>query len=275
MAVPAIGVLGVLFVCAWCSTGWLNPSLTVELIGALTYMALMASPLLGWFLGSAGPTCNIGEFTATRPMTDTELADRTLAGAGKSMCWGWALWWINAGLALGCDWLSGSAPTTPRQLFPLNPPPATWWQASLYFAAFAGTCLLAAWTLISLGVWTALLRSWLFITILCLGICAAVGFALVEWLPFAAAITITSVCLLIASENVFAFVAAYRLKLIGKTRIMACGCLYLALSTCVSFAMPPFLDLSSSLVGLQLTACLLPFTAFAATPLAFWWNRHR
>ena len=135
IAMPAVAIFWTICMCAMFSTGWLGPAQTVELIFGLTYMALILTPLLGWFLGSAGPRFNISEFTATRPLTDTQLADRTLVNAARSVLWGWTIWWIGAGLALGCAWLSGSAPTTPSELIPIKVPPVTWLQAALYTLA--------------------------------------------------------------------------------------------------------------------------------------------
>ena len=280
IAIPAVSTFLVLCACLVYSTGWLTPEQTVGVIGVFTYMALMMTPLFGWFLGSAGPKFNIREFIATRPLTDTELADGTLAAAAKSLCWGWAIWWVGSALALGCAWLSGSAPTTPAQFFPLKSPPETWSQVVLYSAVGAGGCLLISWTLISWGVWTVLLRSWLFSWMLGTGLCASIGYVLVSGSASAAAIAFVLLCLLIVSGNAFAFVAAYQLRLIGTTRIVVCGCSYLALSfaTCTAVIIAQVasaLLLSLLVLGLLATLCLLPFTALAATPLAAWWNRHR
>jgi len=275
IAVPAVGGFAGLCVCILFSTGRLFPWETAETIGVVTYMILMVSPLLGWFLGNAGPKFNVHEFTATRPMTDTELADLTLVNAAKSMCLGWLVWWIGAGLALGCAVLSGTAPTTAAQFFELNVPPETWSQAGLYFAALVGCCLLACWTLISLGVSTVLLRPWLFATISYVVFFCVISIPLIGSSPLAAATLIPLIGILIVSSTVFVYVAAYRLGLIGKTRIVVNGCLFLVLSTCAFVVLPRVPDVNTASLCLLLTACLSPFIAPAATPLAFWWNRHR
>lgn len=279
LSVPAIAAFPALVLCVWFSTGWLDKSETVTVVAVFSVMGVMVSPLVGWLLGNSEPRFNISEFIATRPMTSTELADITLINAAKSLCCGWVVWWVGAGLALCCATWSGSGPTSPRDLFLIDAPPGTWLQATLYFAALFGGVLLTSWTLISLGVAMVLLRLWMFSAILCVLILSPVSIAVAFPPPVnpnvAAALQI-SVIGLISAVTIGVYVAAYRLKLIGTRRIATVMVLYLITMATAVVCLPENTVLELTFYrGLIISISALPFLSLAATPLAFWWNRHR
>ena len=221
LAAPAIAAFPAVVLCIWFSTGWLPPAETVAVVGAFTSMGVMVSPLVGWFLGNVA-SFRINEFTATRPMTSTELADILLVNAGKSILLGWMVWWLGAGSALCCAILVGSGPTSPQALFAVAVPPTTRLQAVPYFAAIFSGTLLAGWTFASIGVALVLLRSWLFATILYLSILIPVSIVVMCPQPMSPAVALTlqvSVIMVIAMITVGVYVTAYRKRLISGRRI--------------------------------------------------------
>jgi hypothetical protein len=265
-------------VCIWFATGYLNELDTVAVIGVFTVMGVFATPFVGMFLGHQGERFNINEFVAVRPLADAKLADLILVNIAKSQLLGWIVWWLGMGLAIGCAFLSGTAPTTPHDYFALPVPPETWGQATLYFVGMAAGILLLCWTLASLGATAVLVRPWLMITLLVTGIVVPVSIPIIFPLPTPAIVVWllqASIISTIVGGTLFAFVAAYRLKLIGMTRVL-CSAVLCALLVAGAMLFLRF-DPDSSLIyrTMQLSNCALPFTALAAAPLAIWWNRHQ
>ncbi|MBP88680.1 MAG: hypothetical protein CMJ64_18535 [Planctomycetaceae bacterium] len=138
--------------------------------------------------------------------------------------------------------------------------------------------LLVGWTFASLGATGILLRPWLFLTLVFagIGIPLSVPFIFPHPIPATViwALQVGYISAIIGG-TLFAFVMSYRMKLIGTRRIAtsAALCALLAVGAILVLNFDPASSLTYR--AMQLSNCVLPFTALAAAPLAVWWNRHR
>jgi len=263
--------------CAFFLSGRFEWGFARDMIVGWTWVQVMiGSALLGLFVGHIGERFDFHEYSATRPLSDRQLADIKLRNALKSVCWTWITWAIGVAVAVGCLALVGQGPTSwndivPPEIRPLVP------VAVLLLVPFS-------WTLTSVGVSVSILRPWFLTTVLvAIGLLPCIPLMLVYFMPASekaiwAGVQWSWIGLTIIGATAI-YAMAFRLRLISAKRIGIVSVSYLLLCatwlSVVHFFLPP-LELRLPLaVGFLLSSCLLPFVCVAAVPLAIWWNRHR
>ena len=287
IALPVMaGVLGVA-ITGWFLTGLINGSQAVQMIPGFTLILLGSNFLLGGYLGHCGAKFDIPTFKATRPLSDTELADGILINVAKSVVLSWSIWFATMPMALVALNLSGrSIPSHAETIFGT---------AGLLpaIAPFVGVYLVTAfagWAVASVGASLYLVRRWLFGAIMLLGICTPIWTAMLAAMvlprhlvrPVASGIWwgLSTAAVL---GVIWVFWYAWRLGLIRARR---CGiAATIALVTAGAavatlefrFSKPlttQFLE-APFLIAVLGLAALTPSLALGAAPLAMWWNRHR
>ncbi|MBI2477922.1 MAG: hypothetical protein HYV60_04530, partial [Planctomycetia bacterium] len=148
-----------------------------EAIVGLTWMQVMiGSAILGLFVGHVGERFDFHEYSATRPLSDMQLADVKLHNALKSFCWAWVTWTIGVAVAVGCLAVVGQGPTgwgdiVPPELRSLVP------VAVLLLVPLS-------WTLTSVGVSVSILRPWFLTTVfVAIGVLPCIPLMLVYFMP--------------------------------------------------------------------------------------------
>jgi hypothetical protein len=233
---------------------------------------------LGFYLGNAGPTFNIREYTAARPLSDTELADAILWNTARSVGWSWLIWWIGVAFCFSYAAWVGAAPQSPAEVFP-NLRSDSWAQVAFYVVAAMAGSLVVSWTLASISVSWILVRQWMFHTILLiasgipvtLSICAILEVAPETWDWIQGGLIG-----LLSVLNLAVYVAAYWRRQIGWRRISTVCALAAVLYIFTALSVPQLPEIHRTWALAWLFAISpLPFLAFATAPLALSWNRHR
>ncbi|MCU0872450.1 MAG: hypothetical protein MUE50_08900 [Pirellulaceae bacterium] len=237
----------------------------LAVLEVFTFLFLVASPLIGIFLGSGPQGFGSTTFTATRPLTDGTLAAATLRCAVVSVGSA-AVIWLAGSLAALAIW----APEAWQRLRSL------WnvgvvavferhgWQNSLL--------VLVCWTFVGLGASLAMSRRWL-VAWSGAGIgglflsAAYVADRVPAVLAEALIVLVAAACL---SCTVAAFIAARRRGLLSGRAVFACAAGYLVLLICLHGTVPTVVE-SALCIGFAAA----PFAPFAAAPFAVSWNRHR
>jgi hypothetical protein len=228
--------------------------------------------IMGLVIGLTGPQdgkLEMGQFLATRPMTNTDYAWMILKTTGLNVVGGWLVWCFAAGgvsLVLWClDLHSGR----------ILPPEMQWWHVPLI--------LLATWLTTALVSCLVLCgRPRFLVGLICtffgliiLGIMFGKwGLSETERLRFHQGIYILS-AIAFAGLTTWAFAAAWRHQLIGKLTItLAAGMWTVA---AVSVVVDSFVNHRESLHWsiLAVGVAALAVAPFATTPLSLAWNRHR
>lgn len=263
--------------CAFFLSGRFEWESALGAILGLSWMQVMiGGVILGLFVGHVGERFDFDEYSATRPLSDMQLADVKLRNAAKSFCGAWITWTIGVAVAVGCLALVGQGPTDWSEIVPPESRPLVPVAVLLLVPL--------SWTLTSVGVSISILRPWLLKTVfVVVGAIPCIPLMLVYFLPAAEKAIFAGVQWswigLTSIGTIAIYATAFRLRLITAKRIGIVIVSYLLLCatwlSVVSFFLPP-LELRHPLaVGFLLSSCLLPFVCVAAVPLAIWWNRHR
>lgn len=260
-------------------TGWVEWHDALRFIGGPTVAVSLVGGFLGLHIGSAGDRFDVNEFLATRPLSDTELADAKLINTLKSLCWTWVLWVIGLVISVLCLVLVGNGPESLSTLLPEASPE----QPRYVLLIWLALAVIGSWTTTSLGVSVVLLRGWLVGTILyVMSVGGMVAFALIHIYPDLttgfATFGFWFWILLTTCGFPILCVAGFRLKLLSARRILLVGISYVALCGIVYAILQVFPSSSldqGSYIALLLSTCALPFISLAAVPLAVAWNRHR
>jgi hypothetical protein len=236
---------------------------------SFTALFLVASPLVGVFLGSRRKGFDLESFTATRPLADRRLAAAVLRNAAASVGSAAVIWLAGSAAAMAvwvpAEWqpLRSLSNVSIAELFE-----ELVWPISLLS--------LACWTLVGLGASLALCRRWF---VCCTGLGLVVlllSFAsIADALPrFVAELLIVLVAAACLGCTVTAFVAARHLGLLSPWAACACLAGYVVLLVYLYGACPA-VDESGLTHALRIGFAAAPFAPFAAAPLALSWNRHR
>jgi hypothetical protein len=230
--------------------------------------------LICFFLGAAGPRGEVRDFKATRPMTDTQLADSILVNVARSVLTAWALWSVML-LLVGVLPLATGTPLrlTIRDLLPLlllwcglvlasgglsaNAAVLMLLSKRLATTIVVGTCVLPIWVSLSLRLLApadvaepapaSLALAWS----LLLGL-----------LGTAAAVVLTSRRLRLISPG--------RLAAAVSLQVMTCAAILAVILWQGDDA-----DLNALRVCVVLVAATYTWLPLAAAPLAMWSSRHR
>ena len=246
------------------------------IIGMTWLQAVIGSVLLGLFIGHVGERFDFHEFTATRPLSDSQLADVKLLNALRNVCLIWIVWAAGVVIMVACLTLVRQGPQSSSNFLPFE---TTRFDAIVILVMM----LLCSWTLTSLAVSIAILRPWLVRTVFyAIALLPGLPFAFQYFFPEAGnEISLASawgwMCLTIGGTLAL-YATALRLRLITVKRIAVVGLAY-GLVCAAGLSLAGFQsprDISLSLTaGFVLSSCILPFVCLAAVPVAIWWNRHR
>jgi hypothetical protein len=227
---------------------------------------------IGFVMGNTGPhdaNLKMGNFLATRPMTDTDLARTILKTAGQGVIIAWAIWAV-AFLAVYVILLACGV--VPQAGLPKE---VEWW----YFPA----TLLGLWATLTLVTSLGLMgRPHLVVILFILGVSLFIGTSLVSKyvLSHDGQRLLVRGCQIAVSiafvlGTAWAFVVARRRSLIAASTMYLAIAAWLLLCALVGIdrLLHPARPLAEHVVALGLlTLALAPL---AAAPLALSWNRHR
>ena len=225
-----------------------------------TSMIVMASPLVGVYLGSRANGFDLKPFTATRPLPDAGLSAAVLRSAGVAVA-------SAAAILLVGDMVT-------RAIW--NPAYGKVQRCSSYELWTVSLGVLYLWTAVGLGASLALCRHWfvcwgglsfggLLLAFVCSVDRLSAGVAEALFMLLAVA------CL---AGTIAAFCAARRRRLISSRASCVCLAGYLVLLAYLYTAFPvPRLSLIEHAVWISFG--IAPLAPFATAPLAAAWNRHR
>jgi hypothetical protein len=271
-AMPAVVVFGIVLGV----TGWSIFSQNgAELLEGFAFgggLLSGAAIVVGLIIGNTGrddKSYEIGQFLATRPVTNTEFARTILLTSAQSVFAGWLIWALSFGAVYLCLVPTGLIATPPalREL--------PWW----YYPA----TLLGPWAIVAVGASIGLTgRSLLWPLLLCGvpgGWCGMSLLVRAVFSPESQAVflqaswTVFTVgCLL---GTAWAFAAAKRRALIGLPTLSAGLCAWLALAAVVALGSTRQ-PASPALVSVWLIGIsALVVAPLASAPLALAWNRTR
>ena len=261
------GILAGLWVCF----GLLDmaPSVVSSILRSYTFLFLLASPLVGVYVGSRVNGFDLKPFTATRPVPDADLSAAVLRSAAAAVA--------SAAVILLVGNLATLAVWVPYDWASLR---FSWSSGgSAFFRAYgfdASMYVLGCWMMVGLGASLALCRQ----RFVCW---AGLGFGGLllsfvygsELLPAgvleALEAFVGAACF---AATTAAFVAARRRKLVSVRAAFACLTGFLVLLVYLYLAVPvkePPLVAHAIRIGFGIT----PFAPIPAAALAVAWNRHR
>ncbi len=227
--------------------------------------------VVGVLTGNTGPSdgnSEMGQFLATRPMPDADLAHPILTTAGKNVLISWSLWAVVFLTAYAIIQVS---PVLPR---PALSNRLEWW----YFPA----TLLGLWTTVTLVALLVLLGHGRLVLIVCIvGISLFVGILLLKYaLSREAHLAlmrglrfVVGATFVLGTAAVF-ITARRRSLIVAKTVYVAfAGWLLLCTQVGIDRSLHPDRPWCDSAFVLGVLA--LAVAPFAAAPLALAWNRHR
>jgi hypothetical protein len=240
--------------------------------GGAAVLSLLAF-ICGLTFGNVGPndaSYDMGNFLATRPTTDTDMARTIFLIAAKSVILSWAIWALAFAVACACIAMAGSATAIH---FPKDD--VGWW----YFpAAFLG-CWMVTSTITCLLLFG---RSKYVLQFLC-GLAAAIIMVSVSskflLRPAVHSLLAQTLTALLASGMVvvgaFAFVAARRRRLIQLPTMWGAVGTWIVATVLLAYFLPTYAQ--PRLLAYLLIAALVTLlvTPIAAAPLAISVNRHR
>jgi hypothetical protein len=248
---------------------FLEPHEVTTVLGSFTAMFVIASPLIGVYLGSQSNGFDLKSFVATRPLPDHGLAAAVLrsaaAGVGSS-----AIVWLAGSYAAHAIWARSELEVL--------------WQVrrdglafNREFACVLIVVVLASWTLVGLGASLALARQrfvcWggpgivaLLMSFFCVldRVSPDVGEVL--------AVLAANACL---GGTIAAFVVARCFRVLSGRAVFLCVASYLILLVYLYLGIPPPAGESALTHSLRIGFGAAPFAPVALAPLALSWNRHR
>jgi hypothetical protein len=104
---PAFVVFAGVLTCGVAATGLVSGPVIAGCLIVITYCILATSAVFGFVTGHTGDDFTVSQFRATRPMSDTQLADRILMNTVKTVATSWVLWYGFLVLAGATVWLYG------------------------------------------------------------------------------------------------------------------------------------------------------------------------
>jgi hypothetical protein len=288
LVLPVVATVAGLATILLCLTGAVNAGQAPGVIGGFSSMILMFSFLFGGYLGCCGTKFDVPPFKATRPLTDTQLADGILINVAKTVTLTCTVWAIAMASAVGAVVLvrGRSIPSHAGLLFGSE-------GLALAIAAFAGAfvvALVAGWSVCSVGASLFALRKNLM----------SAMFLIVFTMPIWNVILVLSLvpeqfqervmlgiwwfsAIVALAGVLFVFTVALRVKRVSVKR-----CVYANAITLVTFVVfccmiayetktSPLTEIAKQpLSGVMLLlVAMAPSFATVAAPVAIWWNRHR
>ena len=235
-------------------------------------MLLIAALLGGFVLGNVGRAdsdIQIGQFLATRPLTNSQLAGTILKTTAKSVFLGWLLWAV----ALLIVYATLLALRVNLRVVP--PAPLGWW--------FVPVSLVGAWTAASLMLTLALTgRQNLLAVSIFVAIALAIGLMLFERTvlsPQAGEYFTRGLAafggLVFVLATIVALLAAHRRQLISRRMLSAAIGTWIALCSLSVLFLSPF-TVEQLALGILVAGLLaLSVAPLATAPLALAWNRTR
>jgi hypothetical protein len=235
-------------------------------------MLLIAALLGGFVLGNVGRAdadIQIGQFLATRPLTNTQLANTILKTTAKSVFFGWLLWAV-ALLIVYATLLALRV-----NLRVVLPAPLSWW--------FVPVALVGAWTAASVMLTLVLTgRQNLLGGVIFAAITLAIGLMLFEKTalsPQAGEYFSRGLAafggLVFVLATVVALVAAHRRQLISRRMLSASLGTWVVLCSLGALLWFPFTVERLALYVLIAGLLALSVAPVATAPLAVAWNRTR
>lgn len=236
--------------------------------GALLSVVAMIG---GMIMGNCGPddaNFEMGNFLATRPLTNVDLARTVLKSAVKSVFLAWLIWaaaFVTLHLTLLA--LRISPPALPKGL--------SWW----YFP----TTLIGAWTVLSLltsagltGRSRLLVKLFCALFALCLALTLFSNFALSLQAQQQFRDGASSVCgVLFVLATAWAMLAARRRAMIGWSTAYFAASIWAALSAMAAVVDVWHLSQRPAFYMFLVGVCALALAPLATAPLALAWNRNR
>jgi hypothetical protein len=252
------GMVGALWVCLGLLD--LAPYEVPIVLDAYTILFVLASPLVGVYLGSRTNGFDLKPFTATRPLPDAGLSSAVLGSAATAIASAAAILLVG-NVAARAIWIPDCGKVLGFSRHEL-------WEAPLY--------VLYLWTAVGLGASLALCRQWF----ACWGGLSFGGLllAFVFGVDRLSADVGEALCALVGAvcfaSTIAAFIAVGRRRLVSFRVVCACLAGYLVLLAYLYTAFPgERLFLFDHAV--QITFGIAPLAPFATAPLAVAWNRHR
>jgi len=246
------------------------PSYDVQaLLQGFTALFLVASPLVGIYLGSGPNGFDRKTFAGTRPLSDSVVAAATLRCAAASVGSAAVIWLVGSLVALAI-W----GPEAWQRL-------GTLWNAGLVriwedLGWGAGLMVLVCWTCVGLGASLAMSRRWLVAWSggvfggLLLGFVYVVGHVS-EFLSEMLIVLVAAACW---GCTIAAFRAAFGRRLLSNRALFLCLAGYLVLLVYLYVASPAVVECALT-HSLRIGFGAAPFAPLATAPLALSWNRHR
>ena len=238
---------------------------------------MLLTPFVGLYLGSDAGRFDRGVFSATRPLSDGDMASAVLKNVTAVVCSCSAVWLLGVVVALTIfrphdgEWqqLQRAWSDGPLSFVRLVAVP------TMYLLLRVLCILLGVWTVAALAAALALARSW-FVGVGGIGFLGLIV-ALIWTVKSEVRIQVSlaAVCLL---GTLTAYTAAYRLRVVSSRKIITCCALYMLLClVCMSaFALTDAENRLPVYVQFVLAGiCAAPFAPLAAAPCALFWNRHR
>ena len=226
----------------------------------------------GLIMGNTGPQDTnfaMGQYLATRPITDRDLARAILKTAGQSVILAWVIW---AAAFLAVYGILLAAQVVPQPAFPNG---VHWW----YFPA----TFLGLWTTVTLMTSLGLMgRPWLVLILFIAAVSSFIAIKLFSkyalsheaqmMLLHISQITIGVACLL---GTFWSYIAAHRRSLVGASTAGFAGALWCAFCALVVVEWVVHRERPLSVYLLVAGLLALVIAPLAAAPLALAWNRHR
>ncbi|MHB8974773.1 MAG: hypothetical protein ACYC3X_30515 [Pirellulaceae bacterium] len=265
----------------WLSIAHPNADDIEGALGGLGGSCLLLTPFVGLYLGSEAGRFDRRAFSATRPLSDSDMASAVLKNVTAVVCSCSAVWLLGivVALAIFCpsagEWrqLQSAWADGPLSFVQIVAVP------TMYFLLRVLCILLGIWTVVALGAALALARSW-FVCVGGIGFLGLmVGLVLLTANSSEVAIrfSLAAVCVVCLLGTLTTYAAACRLGVISRRNIINCCALYILLCIVSMSAYTPAREghlpvlMQVVLVGI----CAVPFAPLAAAPCALSWNRHR
>ncbi len=262
---------------AWLAIAQPNLLAIDDVLGGLGGMCVVLTPFVGLYLGSDAGRFDRGVFSATRPLSDGDMASAVLRNVAAVVGSCSAIWLLSIIVALAV----------------FRPHGGEWQQIQHIWAngRFSWVCMAVApspdlllrvlwlflgiWTAVGLSAALALARSWF----VCVGGIGFLGLIVsLQWLANSEVHPLFSLAVVCMSGTVTAYIAAYRLRVIAHRTIVKYGAVYLVLCIVSISAYAMTLPEGRLPVHVQCALagiCAAPFAPPAMASCALWWNRHR
>jgi hypothetical protein len=226
----------------------------------------------GILMGNIGPTdsnYSMGHFAATRPMSDSDIARAVLRTAAQCVLLTWSIWLVAFLIVCVCLLACGASEA-------IKPPPDwSWW---CFPATLLGPWIVmgALMSLLLVGRENNLVRLACAIPAVIITGAVISKFLLtrdMQWILNFTMLLTTTIGLV--SGCIWAFVAAYRRRLIQRGTVWAAALVWMALVAGLCLKWPQIANLYWPVYLLIAAAASLVVAPIATVPLAISWNRHR